>query len=411
MEQLELNLAETTREIKEKLNTVAENFVFVGYRLRQILDTGVFADAGYTNIYDFAERELSLNATAVSRFMAINKKYSVDGYGPELREQFKGYGSSKLSEMLTMSEEDCAVIASDTPVKQIREYKNFLKEEPKEDPDQMAFREGSGEPEKEDGLKALLKDYFSQEMGVLRRILDDTATPEILQEQMNPTGVHNIKYKTAFLMLKDLEHGVMYREFGKAPENMTWEELLNRIRTELEPEYETMAENEKKQKEEEKDKKKEEREKEQKKSEKVQEKAVATSQNREQQEVVEKEQGNVETEEQIPGQMEVNDYPEMLPDEKKESIESTLTEEKKEIEEKPEENKAKSEEETEKNGVEDEELTVKRLDLTMAASELYGAVQKMDYEAAVGKCENLLILLKRKVHEDEKEQTDESDNI
>ena len=219
MEQLELNLAEATREIKEKLNTVAENFVFVGYRLRQILDTGVFADAGYTNIYDFAERELSLNATAVSRFMAINKKYSVDGYGPELREQFKGYGSSKLSEMLTMSEEDCAVIASDTPVKQIREYKNFLKEEPKEDPDQMDFREGSGEPEKEDGLKALLKDYFSQEMGVLRRILDDTATPEILQEQMNPTGVHNIRYKTAFLMLQDMQHGVMYREFGAPPLN------------------------------------------------------------------------------------------------------------------------------------------------------------------------------------------------
>lgn len=255
MEQLELNLAEATREIKEKLNTVAENFVFVGYRLRQILDTGVFADAGYTNIYDFAERELSLNATAVSRFMAINKKYSVDGYGPELREQFKGYGSSKLSEMLTMSEEDCAVIASDTPVKQIREYKNFLKEEPKEDPDQMDFREGSGEPEKEDGLKALLKDYFSQEMGVLRRILDDTATPEILQEQMNPTGVHNIRYKTAFLMLQDMQHGVMYREFGAPPLNLTWEELLERIRADLRPEYEAMAQREKERKAEEKAKK------------------------------------------------------------------------------------------------------------------------------------------------------------
>ena len=409
MEQLELDLADATREIKEKLNTVAENFVFVGYRLRQILETGVFADAGYTNIFDYAEKELSLNVTAVSRFIAINKKYSVGGYGPELKEQYKGYGSSKLSEMLTMADEDCAVIGAETSVKQIREYKSFLKDEPKEDDGQMHLMEekkgSSG------GLKKLLINYFQGNMDMLRRVLDDTATAEILQEQMNPTGVHNIKYKTAFLMLKDLEHGVMYREFGKAPENMTWEELLNRIRTELEPEYETMAEHEKKQKEEEKDQKKEEREKEQKKSEKVQEKAVATSQTGEQQEVVEKEQGNVETEEQIPGQMEVNDYPEMLPDEKKESIESTLTEEKKEIEEKPEENKAKGEEETEKNGVEDEELTVKRLDLTMAASELYGAVQKMDYEAAVGKCENLLILLKRKVHEDEKEQTDESDNI
>ncbi len=375
MEQLELNLAEATREIKEKLNTVAENFVFVGYRLRQILDTGVFADAGYTNIYDFAERELSLNATAVSRFMAINKKYSVGGYGPELREQFKGYGSSKLSEMLTMSEEDCAVIGADTPVKQIREYKNYLKEEPKEDAGQLNFREESGEGEKEDGLKALLKDYFSQNMNLFRRILDDTATPEILQEQMNPTGVHNIRYKTAFLMLQDMQHGVMYREFGAPPLKLTWEELLERIRKDLRPEYEAMAQKEK---------------------------AVATSQIKEPPAAVEKEQGDVEPEEQIPGQMEVEDYPEILPKKEPESLESTLTPEESEHIREPEEKEPDIAEETEQSGANNEESTVKRLDLTMTASEVYGLVQKSDYETAVQKCEELLDLLKRKVCEDEK---------
>lgn len=396
MEQLELNLAEATREIKEKLNTVAENFVFVGYRLRQILDTGVFADAGYTNIYDFAERELSLNATAVSRFMAINKKYSVDGYGPELREQFKGYGSSKLSEMLTMSEEDCAVIASDTPVKQIREYKNFLKEEPKEDPDQMDFREGSGEPEKEDGLKALLKDYFSQEMGVLRRILDDTATPEILQEQMNPTGVHNIRYKTAFLMLQDMQHGVMYREFGAQPLKLTWEELLERIRADLRPEYEAMAQREKERKAEEKAKKNAAQTVPEPKKE-----PVATSQTKEPPAAVEKEQGNVEPEPQIPGQMEVEDYPEIMPEKSPESGKSTLTQDEPEKAAETVGKEPEILEEPEKSGAQDEENTVKRLDLTMAASEVYGLVQKADYETAVQKCEELLILLKRKVGADE----------
>lgn len=396
MEQLELNLAEATREIKEKLNTVAENFVFVGYRLRQILDTGVFADAGYTNIYDFAERELSLNATAVSRFMAINKKYSVDGYGPELREQFKGYGSSKLSEMLTMSEEDCAVIASDTPVKQIREYKNFLKEEPKEDPDQMDFREGSGEPEKEDGLKALLKDYFSQEMGVLRRILDDTATPEILQEQMNPTGVHNIRYKTAFLMLQDMQHGVMYREFGAPPLKLTWDELLERIRADLRPEYEAMAQREKERKAEEKAKKDAAQP-----VSKPKKEPVATSQTKEPPAAVEKEQGNVEPEPQIPGQMEVEDYPEMMPEKSPESGKSTLTQDEPEKAVETVEKEPEILEEPEKSGAQDEENTVKRLDLTMAASEVYGLVQKADYETALRKCEELLILLKRKVSADE----------
>lgn len=396
MEQLELNLAEATREIKEKLNTVAENFVFVGYRLRQILDTGVFADAGYTNIYDFAERELSLNATAVSRFMAINKKYSVDGYGPELREQFKGYGSSKLSEMLTMSEEDCAVIGTDTPVKQIREYKNFLKEEPKEDPDQMDFGEGSGEPEKEDGLKALLKDYFSEEMGMLRRMLDDTATPEILQEQMNPTGVHNIRYKTAFLMLQDMQHGVMYREFGAPPLKLTWDELLERIRADLRPEYEAMAQREKERKAEEKAKKNAAQTVPEPKKE-----PVATSQIKEPPAAVEKEQGNVEPEPQIPGQMEVEDYPEIMPEKSPESGKSTLTQDEPEKAAETVGKEPEILEEPEKSGAQAEENTVKRLDLTMAASEVYGLVQKADYETALQKCEELLILLKRKVGADE----------
>ena len=396
MEQLELNLAEATREIKEKLNTVAENFVFVGYRLRQILDTGVFADAGYTNIYDFAERELSLNATAVSRFMAINKKYSVDGYGPELREQFKGYGSSKLSEMLTMSEEDCAVIGTDTPVKQIREYKNFLKEEPKEDPDQMDFGEGSGEPEKEDGLKALLKDYFSEEMGMLRRMLDDTATPEILQEQMNPTGVHNIRYKTAFLMLQDMQHGVIYREFGAPPLKLTWDELLERIRADLRPEYEAMAQREKERKAEEKAKKNAAQTVPEPKKE-----PVATSQIKEPPAAVEKEQGNVELEPQIPGQMEVEDYPEIMPEKSPESGKSTLTQDEPEKAVETVGKKPEILEEPEKSGAQAEENTVKRLDLTMAASEVYGLVQKADYETALRKCEELLILLKRKVSADE----------
>ena len=356
----------------------------------------MFADAGYTNIYDFAERELSLNATAVSRFMAINKKYSVDGYGPELREQFKGYGSSKLSEMLTMSEEDCAVIASDTPVKQIREYKNFLKEEPKENPDQMDFWEESGEPEKEDGLQALLKDYFSQEMGVLRRILDDTATPEILQEQMNPTGVHNIRYKTAFLMLQDMQHGVMYREFGAQPLKLTWEELLERIRADLRPEYEAMAQREKERKAEEKAKKNAAQTVPEPKKE-----PVATSQTKEPPAAVEKEQGDVEPEPQIPGQMEVEDYPEMMPEKSPESGKSTLTQEKSKETVETEEKEPEIVEKPEKSGEPDEEKTVKRLDLTMAASEVYGLVQAAEYDTAVQKCEELLILLKRKVSENE----------
>lgn len=402
MEQITLNLEETTQEIKEKLNQTAENFVYVGYRLRQITDSGAFGEAGYTNIYDYAKKELSLSVTAVSRFMAINKKYSEGGYGPKLRKEYQGYGFSKLAEMITLKEEDCAVLEPETPVKQIREYKNFVKNEPQNDGQESFIQEN--EPEEDAKLKELLKEYFRGNMDLLRKVISGECDAEILQEQMNPDGVGNLKSGMVFLMMKDMEHGVVYREFGKPPVTMTWEELLVSVKKLLTPEYDALETEEKERIAKEKERKKEEREREQKKERKE---PVATSQIKD----TEKEQRDVEPEEQIPGQMEVEDYPEILPEKEPETGENTLTEENVALEEVKEEDIPEYAEETEKSGDKNEESTVKKLDLTMTASEVYGLVQKMDYEAAVEKCEKLLILLKRKVHEDGKEQKDESNDI
>ena len=116
---------------------------------------------------------------------------------------------------------------------------------------------------------------------------------------------------------------------------------------------------------------------------------------------MEKEQGDVEPEPQIPGQMEVEDYPEMMPEKSPESGKSTLTQEKSKETVETEEKEPEIVEKPEKSGEPDEEKTVKRLDLTMAASEVYGLVQAAEYDTAVQKCEELLILLKRKVSENE----------
>lgn len=128
---------------------------------------------------------------------------------------------------------------------------------------------------------------------------------------------------------------------------------------------------------------------------------VATSQTKEPPAAVEKEQGNVEPEPQIPGQMEVEDYPEIMPEKSPESGKSTLTQDRPEKAAETVGKEPEILEEPEKSGAQDEENTVKRLDLTMAASEVYGLVQKADYETAVQKCEELLNLLKRKVGADE----------
>ena len=114
-------------DIKRRLNHLAESFVAIGYRLKQIRDTEAYRQDGYNTIYEFAEKELGLTKSPTSRFMAINDKYSVGGNSLELREEFIGLGKSRLSEMLTMDPEDYVLITAQTSIKDIREIKRMEK--------------------------------------------------------------------------------------------------------------------------------------------------------------------------------------------------------------------------------------------------------------------------------------------
>ena len=93
---------ETIKQIiKGKLNSVAESFVSIGYRLKQIRDGKMYQEDGYEDIWEFAEKEYNLSQSSTSRFISINDRYSIDGNSMYLLPNYSGYGWSKLSEMLS----------------------------------------------------------------------------------------------------------------------------------------------------------------------------------------------------------------------------------------------------------------------------------------------------------------------
>ena len=107
MEYVQMTLddwAEMKKKLEEDLNGVAVSFVKIGYTLRKIEDGKFYERDGYSSIAEFAKKEYGLSPSTVSRFMAINKRYSVDGYSEKLRPEFDGLGSSKLTEMLALPE-------------------------------------------------------------------------------------------------------------------------------------------------------------------------------------------------------------------------------------------------------------------------------------------------------------------
>lgn len=200
-------------DIKRRLNHLAESFVAIGYRLKQIRDTEAYRQDGYNTIFEFAEKELGLTKSPTSRFMAINDKYSVGGNSLELREEFIGLGKSRLSEMLTMDPEDYVLITDQTSIKDIREIKRM--EKAAEDNEVLTkFQE------------VLRKEYASPDR---RKELIEIANAKCIDDikaAVIPEGYRLMK--KGVLVIKFEDEKITVRTMGvSGVQELTWSEILN----------------------------------------------------------------------------------------------------------------------------------------------------------------------------------------
>lgn len=79
-----------------------EGYVRIGYLLKLARDTNILYESGYKDLYEFANAEYHLDKSRVSRYMAINDRFALDGYSMELKEEYKGFGIAKLQLMLQL---------------------------------------------------------------------------------------------------------------------------------------------------------------------------------------------------------------------------------------------------------------------------------------------------------------------
>lgn len=206
-------------QLKRDLNGVAESFVRIGYTLRKIEEQQLYQKDGYETIADFARKEYGLSPSTVSRFMAINAKYSIDGYSECLRPEFAGIGSSKLAEMLTLPDGDLEMIRPGTTRETIRELKQFNAQEPGESGD----------------LQELIQSFFQDNPGKLKNLYASeafaTGDVEEMVEQINPSG--NLSYRKGihFLMMYGPSEGLKIKKFGQPkPEDMSWADFFFQTR-------------------------------------------------------------------------------------------------------------------------------------------------------------------------------------
>lgn len=106
MEELKKTFAgyeEFKQTLDTELTRTTEGFVRIGFLLKTARDNpAILAGSGYANINDMAAAEYNIDKTMVSRFISINDRFSEGGNSDRLQDKYRGYGYAKLAIMLQL---------------------------------------------------------------------------------------------------------------------------------------------------------------------------------------------------------------------------------------------------------------------------------------------------------------------
>lgn len=125
------NYEDFKKTLDIELQKNVDSFIKIGYLLKIARDTDILYKSGYKSVTEFAAAEYNLTKDVVSRYIAINDRYSENGYGEQLRVEYRAFGVAKLAEMLTLSDEVIQSLSPELTRKEIQEVKREIKEEEK----------------------------------------------------------------------------------------------------------------------------------------------------------------------------------------------------------------------------------------------------------------------------------------
>lgn len=129
----ELQAFASYADFKEKLDDnfkrQANDFVAAGYMLKVARDTDILKESGYKTVAEFAKAEYGFSKDIVSRYIAINDRFSENGYSMILANKYTEFGFTKLAEMLSIPEEIADELSPEMTRTQIQEVKKEVKAE------------------------------------------------------------------------------------------------------------------------------------------------------------------------------------------------------------------------------------------------------------------------------------------
>lgn len=191
----ELRSIENYEQFKQALDTELANqaagFVRTGYLLKKARDTDILAASGYSTVAEFAKAEYGLSKDIVSRYIAINDRYSEGGYSDRLQDKYEGYGVAKLQDMLTLPIEVVDLISPEMTRKEIVEVKAEVREEEAISPVEVAIEGEDVQQADMDLSQKAIFQYAKDNPEIFKKLLKwkKDGDSEELESILAPSGI------------------------------------------------------------------------------------------------------------------------------------------------------------------------------------------------------------------------------
>ena len=228
MEYMQLSMddyIQSKNEIKQELGGIVKSFVRIGWQLTRIDKSGAYKHDGYNTIAEFARTEYGMNPSGVSRFMKVYEKYSVPGDTPELKEQYREFKFNNLVEMLQLPEEDQQIFHPEDKREDIRELKDFNKEN---ESNPMNLLDWKSAQSTEDKLHATIQEFFREKTGILNALYSSEAYQsgniKEMAQIINPGDSMSYRKGTVFLMFH--QEDITVKIFNEEMRNISWDQFF-----------------------------------------------------------------------------------------------------------------------------------------------------------------------------------------
>ena len=228
MEYMQLSMddyIQSKNEIKQELGGIVKSFVRIGWQLTRIDKSGAYKHDGYNTIAEFARTEYGMNPSGVSRFMKVYEKYSVPGDTPELQEQYREFKFNNLVEMLQLPEEDQQIFHPEDKREDIRELKDFNKEN---ESNPMNLLDWKSAQSTEDKLHATIQEFFREKTGILNTLYSSEAYQsgniKEMAQIINPGDSMSYRKGTVFLMFH--QEDITVKIFNGEMRNISWDQFF-----------------------------------------------------------------------------------------------------------------------------------------------------------------------------------------